>query len=122
MMVICKARSGRVPMHNADAFCMEPGGRVGEGVNNIAYELRFRFFTLAAPTPPSPTGGGISAITYFALATASRTCSAINLAAISPRERAHKSGSILTLCEALATLSALHSDSFSHLRTTLSSR
>ena len=60
---------------------------------------------------------------YFAaLATASRTCSAINLAETSPRERAHKSGSILTLCVALATLSALHSDSFSHLRTTLSSR
>ena len=35
-------------------FAREPG----EGVDNVIYELRFRFFTFAAPTLTLPTGGG----------------------------------------------------------------
>ena len=34
------ARSGRVPMQNASAFCMGPG----EGVGDVVVESKFRFF------------------------------------------------------------------------------
>ena len=35
-----EARSGRVPMQNASAFCMGPG----EGVGDVVDESKFRFF------------------------------------------------------------------------------